>query len=126
MAGTNMTKTVLTVDDSKTMLQMLQFALKQGGYTVIQGENGQEGLDLLDQHDVDVIISDINMPVMDGITFIKELRKKPKCKATPVLILTTESSQAKKAEGRAAGATGWIVKPFDPAKLLEVIRKVSP
>ncbi|MBP7669625.1 response regulator [Ferrovibrio sp. MS7] len=121
-----MTKTVLTVDDSKTMLQMLQFALKQGGYTVIQGENGQEGLDLLDQHDVDVIISDINMPVMDGITFIKELRKKPKCKATPVLILTTESSQAKKAEGRAAGATGWIVKPFDPAKLLEVIRKVSP
>jgi two-component system chemotaxis response regulator CheY len=121
-----MTKTVLTVDDSKTMLQMLQFALKQGGYTVIQGENGQEGLDLLDQHDVDVIISDINMPVMDGITFIKELRKKAKCKATPVLILTTESSQAKKAEGRAAGATGWIVKPFDPAKLLEVIRKVSP
>ncbi|MBP7063901.1 response regulator [Ferrovibrio sp.] len=121
-----MTKTVLTVDDSKTMLQMLQFALKQGGYTVIQGENGQEGLDLLEQHDVDVIISDINMPVMDGITFIKELRKLPKCKATPVLILTTESSQAKKAEGRAAGATGWIVKPFDPAKLLEVIRKVSP
>lgn len=121
-----MTKTVLTVDDSKTMLQMLQFALKQGGYNVIQGENGQEGLDLLGKHHVDVIISDINMPVMDGITFIKELRKQPQNKATPVLILTTESSQAKKAEGRAAGATGWIVKPFDPAKLLEVIRKVSP
>ncbi|WP_374634566.1 response regulator [Ferrovibrio sp.] len=121
-----MTKRVLTVDDSKTMLQMLQSALKQGGYEVIQGENGQEGLDLLDKHDVDVIISDINMPVMDGITFIKELRKQPKNKAIPVLILTTESSQAKKAEGRAAGATGWIVKPFDPAKLLEVIRKVSP
>lgn len=121
-----MTKTVLTVDDSKTMLQMLQFALKQGGYSVIQGENGQEGLDLLEKNHVDVIISDINMPVMDGITFIKELRKLPKNKATPVLILTTESSQAKKAEGRAAGATGWIVKPFDPAKLLEVIRKVSP
>lgn len=121
-----MTKTVLTVDDSKTMLQMLQFALKQGGYQVIQGENGQEGLDLLDGNDVDVIITDINMPVMDGITFIKELRKKAKNKATPVLILTTESSQAKKQEGRAAGATGWIVKPFDPGKLLEVIRKVSP
>ncbi|HEX6959356.1 MAG TPA: response regulator [Ferrovibrio sp.] len=121
-----MTKTVLTVDDSKTMLQMLQFALKQGGYEVIQGENGQEGLELLDRNTVDVIITDINMPVMDGITFIKELRKKAANKATPVLILTTESSQAKKQEGRAAGATGWIVKPFDPGKLLEVIRKVSP
>jgi two-component system chemotaxis response regulator CheY len=126
MAGTDMTKRVLTVDDSKTMLQMLQFALKQGGFDVIQGENGQEGLDLLETNDVDVIITDINMPVMDGITFIKELRKKPKNKATPVLILTTESSQSKKEEGRSAGATGWIVKPFDPGKLLEVIRKVSP
>jgi two-component system chemotaxis response regulator CheY len=126
MAGTDMTKRVLTVDDSKTMLQMLQFALKQGGFEVIQGENGQEGLDLLEANTVDVIITDINMPVMDGITFIKELRKKPKNKATPVLILTTESSQSKKEEGRSAGATGWIVKPFDPGKLLEVIRKVSP
>jgi two-component system chemotaxis response regulator CheY len=126
MAGTDMTKRVLTVDDSKTMLQMLQFALKQGGFEVIQGENGQEGLDLLEANSVDVIITDINMPVMDGITFIKELRKKPKNKATPVLILTTESSQSKKEEGRSAGATGWIVKPFDPGKLLEVIRKVSP
>lgn len=121
-----MTKRVLTVDDSKTMLQMLQFALKQGGFEVIQGENGQEGLDLLKNNQIDVIITDINMPVMDGITFIKELRKEPKNKATPVLILTTESSQSKKEEGRSAGATGWIVKPFDPGKLLEVIRKVSP
>lgn len=122
-----MTKRVLTVDDSKTMLQMLQFALKQGGFEVIQGENGQEGLDLLDANsNIDVIITDINMPVMDGITFIKELRKKPQNKAIPVLILTTESSQSKKEEGRSAGATGWIVKPFDPGKLLEVIRKVSP
>ena len=119
-----MSKRVLTVDDSKTMLQMLQFALKQGGYEVIQGENGQEGLDLLDVNDVDVIITDINMPVMDGITFIKELRKKPKNKATPVLILTTESSQAKKQEGRAAGATGWIVKPFNPDQLLKTVSKV--
>ena len=122
-----MTKRVLTVDDSKTMLQMLQFALKQGGYEVIQGENGQEGLDLLEANsNIDVIITDINMPVMDGITFIKELRKKPQNKAIPVLILTTESSQSKKEEGRSAGATGWIVKPFDPGKLLDVIRKVSP
>jgi two-component system, chemotaxis family, chemotaxis protein CheY len=126
MAGTDMTKRVLTVDDSKTMLQMLQFALKQGGFEVIQGENGQEGLDLLEANTVDFIITDIYMPVMDVITFIKELRKKPKNKATPVLILTTESSQSKKEEGRSAGATGWIVKPFDPGKLLEVIRKVSP
>ncbi len=122
-----MTKRVLTVDDSRTMLQMLQFALKQGGFEVIQGENGQEGLDLLDANsNIDVIITDINMPVMDGITFIKELRKKPQNKAIPVLILTTESSQSKKEEGRSAGATGWIVKPFDPGKPLEVIRKVSP
>lgn len=109
-----MTKTVLTVDDSKTMLQMLQFALKQGGYQVIQGENGQEGLDLLDVNDVDVIITDINMPVMDGIAFIKELRKKPKNKATPVLILTTESSQAKsrKAEppARPAGSSNPLIR----------------
>src|SRR3546814_21079899 len=105
---------------------MLQVSLKQGGYEVIQGENGQEGRDRLDANEIDVIITDINMPVMDGITFIKELRKKPKNKATPVLILTTESSQAKKQEGRAAGATGWNVKPFDPGTLLDVIRKVSP
>ncbi len=117
---------VLTVDDSRTILAMLHHTLSNAGFEVLQAEDGQQGLDVLKNQDVDVVITDINMPVMDGITFIKELRKKPKNKATPVLILTTESSQSKKEEGRSAGATGWIVKPFDPGKLLDVIRKVSP
>ena len=121
-----MTKRILTVDDSKTMLDMLEFTLKGAGYEVLQAVNGQEGLDVLAANSVDVIISDINMPVMDGITFIQELRKLPENKALPVLILTTESGQDKKDQGRAAGATGWIVKPFDPQKLLAVINKVSP
>lgn len=121
-----MTKRILTVDDSKTMLDMLEFTLKGAGYEVLQAVNGQEGLDVLAANPVDVIISDINMPVMDGITFIQELRKLPQNKSLPVLILTTESGQDKKDQGRAAGATGWIVKPFDPQKLLAVINKVSP
>jgi len=122
-----MSKRVLTVDDSKTMLDMLAFTLKGAGYDVLQAENGQEGLDVLAKEGhVDVIISDINMPVMGGITFIKNVRQNPSYNATPVLILTTESSAAKKQEGREAGATGWIVKPFDPQKLLAVVQKVSP
>lgn len=121
-----MIKRILTVDDSKTMLDMLEFTLKGAGYEVLQAVNGQEGLDVLAANPVDVIISDINMPVMDGITFIQELRKQPQNKSVPVLILTTESGQDKKDQGRAAGATGWIVKPFDPQKLLAVINKVSP
>ena len=121
-----MTKRILTVDDSKTMLDMLEFTLKGAGYEVLQAVNGQEGLDVLAANPVDVVISDINMPVMDGITFIQELRKLPENKSLPVLILTTESGQDKKDQGRAAGATGWIVKPFDPQKLLAVINKVSP
>ena len=121
-----MTKRILTVDDSKTMLDMLEFTLKGAGYEVLQAVNGQEGLDVLAANPVDVVISDINMPVMDGITFIQELRKLPENKSLPVLILTTESGQDKKDQGRAAGATGWIVKPFDPQKLLAVINKVAP
>jgi len=122
-----MTKRILTVDDSKTMLDMLAFTLKGAGYEVLQAENGQEGLDVLAKEGhVDVIISDINMPVMGGITFIKNVRQNSAYNATPILILTTESSAAKKQEGREAGATGWIVKPFDPQKLLAVVQKVSP
>lgn len=122
-----MSKRVLTVDDSKTMLDMLAFTLKGAGYEVLQAENGQEGLDVLAREGhVDVIISDINMPVMGGITFIKNVRQNASYNATPILILTTESSAAKKQEGREAGATGWIVKPFDPQKLLAVVQKVSP
>lgn len=116
---------ILTVDDSRTMLELLGATLRGAGYEVIQAENGQQGLDMLDANEVDLIITDINMPIMDGITFIKRLRAEAAHSATPILILTTESSNDKKAQGREAGATGWVVKPFDPGKLLDVIRRVT-
>jgi len=121
-----MSKTILAVDDSRTMRDMVEFTLKSAGYGVVLAEDGQKGLEKLAANRVDVIITDINMPVMDGITFVREVRKQDRFKATPILILTTESSQDMKDKGRAAGATGWIVKPFDPQKLLAVIGKVSP
>ena len=120
-----MTATILTVDDSPTMLKMLAFTLQKAGYDVLQAVNGQEGLDVLGENAVDVIITDINMPVMDGLTFIERLREDKARSGLPVLILTTESSDELKAKGRAAGATGWIVKPFDPEKLVDVVRRVS-
>jgi two-component system, chemotaxis family, chemotaxis protein CheY len=117
---------VLTVDDSRTMLDMLRVALVNRGFEVVQAENGREGLEALKRGAFDVVISDVNMPVMDGFTFIRNLRKEPAHAGLPVLILTTETSREKRDEGRAAGATGWIVKPFDPEKLVATIRKVCP
>ncbi len=121
-----MPKKILTVDDSKTMRDMLLATLRRAGYEVIQAEHGEDGLAKLEANGADVIITDINMPVMDGISFIKACRKRQAYAATPILTLTTESSEEKKAEGRAAGATGWIVKPFNPEKLLRVVEKVCP
>lgn len=121
-----MVKKILTIDDSKTMRDMLLVTLERAGYEVIQAKDGQDGLDKLAANGADVIITDINMPVMDGIAFIKACRAKTNYAATPILTLTTESSNEKKAEGRAAGATGWIVKPFNPEKLLRVVEKVCP
>lgn len=121
-----MSKKILTVDDSKTMRDMLLVTLNAAGYDVIQAEDGQDGLAKLEQKGADVIITDINMPVMDGIAFIKACRARSAFSSTPILTLTTESSDKKKAEGRAAGATGWIVKPFNPEKLLRVVEKVCP
>jgi two-component system chemotaxis response regulator CheY len=121
-----MSKRILTVDDSKTMRDMLLATLRRAGYDVIQAEDGQDGLAKLEAAGADVIITDINMPVMDGIAFIKACRTRAAFAATPILTLTTESSEEKKAEGRAAGATGWIVKPFNPEKLLRVVEKVCP
>lgn len=121
-----MAKRILTVDDSKTMRDMLLMTLKRAGYDVIQAEDGQDGLNKLEAGGADVIITDINMPIMDGITFIKECRMRSAFSSTPILTLTTESSATKKAEGRNAGATGWIVKPFNPDKLLRVVEKVCP
>lgn len=126
MAGGIVAKRILTIDDSKTIRDMLAFTLGRAGFEVVQAEDGRKGLDAAKAAAFDVIITDINMPVMDGITFIREARLLPACKATPILVLTTETSDEKKSQARAAGATGWIVKPFDPAKLLAVIGKVSP
>jgi len=121
-----MAKTALIVDDSLSMRQMVAFTLRQGGFDVLEGENGQEGLDRLNGKKIDVIITDLNMPVMDGITFIQKVRALTAMKFVPILMLTTESQAAKKEQGKAAGATGWIVKPFDPDKLLQTIAKVLP
>ena len=115
---------ILTVDDSRTMLAMLRHALGGAGFEVLQAEDGQQGLDLLKNESVDLVITDINMPVMDGIEFIKNVRASGLYSSLPILILTTESSQEKRALGRAAGGTGWIVKPFDPEKLISVIHRV--
>lgn len=122
-----MPKTALLVDDSFSIRQMLAFTLKDAGFEVIEGGNGQEGLAAVQKTaKLDLIITDLNMPVMDGITFIREARKLPSSKYTPILMLTTESQAEKKQEGKTAGATGWIVKPFNPAKLLEVVAKLVP
>lgn len=120
-----MTKTVLTVDDSRTMRDMLLMALEDAGYTVIQAVDGVDGLETLAANGADVVITDINMPRMDGFGFIEGLRADPRHRATPVLVLTTESDADKKARARAAGATGWIVKPFDPVKLVDAVRRVA-
>ena len=120
-----MTKTVLTIDDSRTMRDMLLLALEDAGYTVIQAVDGIDGLETLAARGADVVITDINMPRMDGFGVIEGVRADPNHRATPVLVLTTESDTEKKARARAAGATGWIVKPFDPAKLVDAVRRVA-
>jgi len=119
-------KRVLAVDDSRTMRDMVGFTLKKAGFDVIEAEDGARALALLTGISVDLVITDINMPNMDGVTLVKELRARPAFKSTPILVLTTEGGDAKKTEGRAAGATGWIVKPFVPDKLLQVVNKVCP
>ena len=116
---------ILAVDDSTSMRQMVGFTLKGAGHDVIEAADGVEALDLAKKNNgVDLVISDINMPNLDGIGLIKELRQLPSFKFTPILMLTTESGADKKAEGKAAGATGWIVKPFNPEQLLATIGKV--
>ncbi len=119
-------KKILIVDDSISMRQMVGFTLKQGGFDVVEAEHGKAALDQLGKSSVDLIITDLNMPVMDGITLIQNVRKLPAMKTKPILMLTTEGLASKKEQGKAAGATGWIVKPFDPEKLLQTIAKVLP
>jgi len=119
------TKTVLTIDDSRTMREMLNMALVQAGYRVLQAVDGVEGLEVLRAEGADVVITDINMPRLDGFGVIEGVRADPSHRATPILVLTTESDATKKERARAAGATGWIVKPFNPTKLVDAIRRVA-
>jgi two-component system chemotaxis response regulator CheY len=119
-----MAKTVLAVDDSASIRQMVSFTLKSAGYDVVEAVDGMDGLEKAKAKGVNLVLTDQNMPRMDGLTLIKSLRAMPQYAATPILMLTTESSDAMKSQGRAAGATGWLVKPFDPQKLIEVVRKV--
>ncbi len=119
-----MAKTILTVDDSASMRQLVSFTLKSAGYDVVEAADGAEGLDKALAAAVSLVITDQNMPRMDGLALVRALRALPQYRSIPILILTTESSAAMKAQGRAAGATGWVVKPFDPRKLIEVVRKV--
>jgi len=121
------TKTVLTIDDSRTMREMLNHALVEAGYRVLQAVDGVEGLEVLaaNSGQIDVVITDINMPRLDGFGVIEGVRADPAHRATPILVLTTESDAAKKERARSAGATGWIVKPFNPVKLVDAVRRVA-
>lgn len=119
-----MGKTILTVDDSATMRQMVSFTLTQAGYRVIEAENGQDALDKLHAESCSLILTDLNMPVMDGIALVQAIRSLPEYRSTPVLVLTTESEQSKKMACRSAGANGWISKPFEPSLLLNVVERV--
>jgi two-component system, chemotaxis family, chemotaxis protein CheY len=119
-----MATVILAVDDSASMRQMVNFTLKGAGYEVVQATDGVEALDYARGHAVDLVLTDVNMPRMDGITLVKELRALPTYRHTPMLMLTTESSQEKKLQGKQAGATGWIVKPFNPEQLLATIARV--
>lgn len=119
-----MGKKVLTVDDSVSIRQMVTFTLKGAGYEVVEAVDGEDGLGKAKAQQVDLVLTDQNMPKMDGLALIKSLRALPQYKSAPILMLTTESGDDMKAKGKAAGATGWLVKPFDPPKLLEVVKKV--
>lgn len=119
-----MAKTILAVDDSSSLRQMVAFSLKAAGYNVVEAVDGQDGLDKAKQQSVDLVLTDQNMPRMDGLSLIKQLRGLPEYQKVPILMLTTESSDEMKSKGRAAGANGWLVKPFDPQRLIEVVKKV--
>ncbi|SMH55825.1 response regulator [Azospirillum agricola] len=121
-----MPKSVLTVDDSKTIRDMVGFTLQKAGYAVTEAADGLAALALVNQRKFDCVITDLNMPGMDGLALTKAIRANAGNRATPILLLTTEADPAKKAAGREAGATGWLVKPFNPEKLVETVRKVCP
>lgn len=119
-----MAKTILVVDDSTSIRQVVGISLRGAGYEVIEASHGQDALSKMTGQKIHLIISDVNMPVMDGISFLKEVKNHPRYKFTPVIMLTTEAGQDKMAEGRAAGAKAWIVKPFQPPQLLDAVAKL--
>jgi two-component system chemotaxis response regulator CheY len=119
-----MAKTILIVDDSESIREIVSFTLENEGHNVLVGEDGKDALKHLGKGPIDLIITDLHMPVMNGIEFIKSVRGNEDHKSTPILFLTTESQTSKKMEAKEAGATGWIIKPFVPAKLIEAINKV--
>jgi two-component system, chemotaxis family, chemotaxis protein CheY len=119
-----MAKKILIVDDSASVRTVARMALSGAGYEILEAANGQEGLQQLAVGRVNLIVSDVNMPIMDGITFLKQVKALPNHKFTPVIMLTTEAGQDKKEEGRAAGAKAWITKPFQPASLLDAVSKL--
>ena len=119
-----MGKSILAIDDSASIRQMVNFTLKSSGYEVTEAVDGMDGLEKAKNKTFNLILTDQNMPRMDGLTLIKNLRALPQYKSVPILMLTTESSDAMKQQGRTVGATGWLVKPFDPQKLIEVVKKV--
>ena len=119
-----MAKTILIVDDSESIREVVSFTLENEGYNVLKGVDGKDALKFLDGQEIDLIITDLHMPELDGIGLIKEVRKMENYQRVPILFLTTESQAAKKMEAKEAGATGWIIKPFVPAKLIAAINKV--
>lgn len=119
-----MSKTILIVDDSSSVRTVVKTALKGAGYDVIEGCDGKDALNKMTGQKIHLIVSDVNMPNMDGISFVKEVKKHPNYKFTPICMLTTEAEKSKMEEGKAAGAKAWIVKPFQPPKLLDAVSKL--
>jgi len=120
-----MARSVMVVEDSKSMRQLVSFSLEDSGFSVVTAENGQDALDKLNGSPPSVIITDLNMPVMNGIDFIRQLRMKDGYRYLPVIMLTTESQEQKRQEGKEAGASGWMVKPFTPEQLINVVKKLA-
>jgi two-component system, chemotaxis family, chemotaxis protein CheY len=119
-----MSKRILTADDSASVRQMVTFTLKNAGYEVVEAVDGKDALSKLNGSPIHMVITDLNMPNLDGIGLVKGIRANPAYKFIPVILLTTESQESKKLEGKTAGATGWIVKPFKPEQLIAVVKKV--
>jgi two-component system chemotaxis response regulator CheY len=119
-----MAKTIMIVDDSASMRQVVGIALRGAGYQVLEGRDGKDALSKLTGQKVHLIISDVNMPVMDGISFVKAVKQMASYKFTPIIMLTTESEESKKLEGQAAGARAWVVKPFQPDQLLAAVQRL--